>query len=258
MRFGKFFAVVCLFLSFSLPSFAASKTYYDLQSKKGWSGYALLPPSWGICSGCSSTGSRLSWSWIPNVSSPSMDSISTKSVYGGGSTQWGDVLWNNHLIGAFSSLGLPDYSHTLTASLHSFTYDVYFWIWKADTSQALEFDINQFTGGKSFIWGHECRVAGGHQWDIYDNVNHKWVPTGVSCYPKSGAWNHLIIQVERTTGGRLLFKSITLNGKTANLNIYKYPTSTSWHGVTINYQLDGNRYKTPYNVYLDKLKFTVE
>ena len=128
MRFGKFLAVVCLFLSLSLPSFAASKTYYDLQSKKGWSGYALLPPSWGICSGCSSGGDRLSWSWVPKVSSPSMDSIATKSVYGGGSTQWGDVLWNNHLIGSFSSVGLPDYSHTLTASLHSFTYDVYFWI----------------------------------------------------------------------------------------------------------------------------------
>jgi hypothetical protein len=258
MIFGKFLAVVCLFLSLSLPSFAASKTYYDLQSKKGWSGYALLPPSWGMCSGCNSTGDRLSWSWVPKVSSPSMDSISTKSVYGGGSTQWGDVLWNNHLIGSFSSLGLPDYSHTLTASLHSFTYDVYFWISKASVSQALEFDINQFTGGKSFIWGHECRVAGGHQWDIYDNINHKWVPTGVSCYPKSGAWNHLTIQVQRTTGNRLLFKSITLNGKTATLNIYKYPTSTSWHGVTINYQLDGNRYGTPYNVYLDKLKFTMQ
>jgi len=48
-----------------------------------------------------------------------------------------------------------------------------------------------------------------------------------------------------------------LNGKTATLNIYRYPTSTSWHGVTINYQIDGNRYGTPYNVYLDKLKFTM-
>ena len=258
MKFGNFVAVVFLFLLLTLQSFAASKTFYDLQSKTGWSGYALLPPSWGICSDCTSTGSRLKWSWIPKVSSPSMDSISTKSVYGGGTTQWGDVLWNNHLVGSFSSVGLPDSSHTLTASLHSFTYDVYFWISKADVSQALEFDINQFTGGKSFIWGHECRVAGGHQWDTYDNVNKKWVPTGVACNPVSGAWNHLIIQVERTTGNRLLYKSITLNGKTATLNISRSPSSTSWHGVTINYQLDGNQYKAPYNVYLDKLKFTMQ
>ena len=258
MRVGKLFAIVCLFLSILVPSFASGTTVYNLQSQSGWSGYALLPPSWGICSSCTSTGSRLKWSWTPKVSSPSMDGISTKSVYGGGTTQWGDVLWNNHLIGSFSSQGLPDSNHTLTASLHSFTYDVYFWVSNASVSQAMEFDINQFTGGKSFIWGHECRIAGGHEWDIYDNVNHKWVPTGVSCYPMSGAWNHLIIQVQRTTGGRLLFKSITLNGKTATLNIYKYPTSTSWHGVTINYQLDGSRYMTPYTVYLDKLNFTMQ
>jgi hypothetical protein len=28
--------------------------------------------------------------------------------------------------------------------------------------------------------------------------------------------------------------------------------------VTINYQLDGNRYGTPYVVYLDKLTFTMQ
>ena len=48
MRFGKFFAVVCLFLSVLVPSFASGTTFYDLEAKKGWSGYALLPPSWGI------------------------------------------------------------------------------------------------------------------------------------------------------------------------------------------------------------------
>ncbi len=66
-------------------------------------------------------------------------------------------------------------------------------------SQAMEFDINQFTEGKSYIWGHECRIAGGHQWDIYDDANHKWLPTGVPCNPISGAWNHLVLSVERTS-----------------------------------------------------------
>jgi hypothetical protein len=187
-----------------------------------------------------------------------MDNISTKSVYGGGTTQWGDVLWNNHIVGSFSSQGIADTNHTLVPTLHSFTYDVYFWVSNAGVAQALEFDINQFTGGKSFIWGHECRVAGGHAWDIYDNVNHKWIPTGVACNPVSGAWNHLIIQAQRTSNDQLLFKSITLNGKTATLNHYESPTSTSWHGVTINYQLDGNQYNTPYTVYLDKLNFTMQ
>lgn len=240
------------------PQTATAKTFYNLQSQKGWSGYALLPPSWGICSTCSSTGPQLSWSWTPNVSSPSLSGSSTKSVYGGGTVQWGDVLWNNHLVGSFSSQGLPDYQHTLVPTLHSFTYDVYFWVKDASVSQALEFDINQFTGGHSFIWGHECRIAGGHEWDVYDNVHKKWVPTGIPCNPLSGAWNHLIISVQRTSNNQLLYKSITLNGNTATLNHYEAPGTTSWNGVTINYQLDGNRYGTPYSVYIDKLNFTIQ
>ena len=233
-------------------------TFYNLQHQKGWSGYALLPPSWGICSTCSSSGTQLSWSWTPNITSPSLDGLSTKSYYGGGSVKWGDVLWNNHLVGSFSSQGLPDYSHTLVPTLHNFTYDVYFWVKDASVSQALEFDINQFTGGLSFIWGHECRIAGGHEWDVYDNVHKKWVPTGVPCNPVSGAWNHLVISVQRTSNNQLLFKSITLNGNTATLNHYEAPGTTSWNGVTINYQLDGNGAGTPYSVFLDKLNFTMQ
>jgi hypothetical protein len=233
-------------------------TFANLQSQKGWSGYALLPPSWGICSTCTSTASQLSWSWTQGVTSPSMDGLTTSSHYGGGTVKWGDVLWNNHLIGAFSSQGISDSSHTLLPTLHNFTYDVYFWVKDASVSQALEFDINQFTGGKSYIWGHECRIAGGHEWDVYDNVNTRWVPTGIACNPVSGGWNHLIISVQRTSNNQLLFKTITLNGKVGTVNRTYAPTGTSWNGLTINYQLDGSTSGTPYTVYLDKLNFTVQ
>ena len=43
---------------------------------------------------------------------------------------------------------------------------------------------------------------------------------------------------------------------TATLNIYKYPTSTSWHGVTINYQQDGNSQMYDYPIWLDKVNFS--
>jgi hypothetical protein len=253
-------AKLTLTVSSPQPASPASggKTFSNLQSGKGWSSYALLSPSWGICSTCTSAGPELKWSWTQNISSPSMDGLSTKSYYGGGTVKWGDVLWNNHIVGSFSSQGLPDYNHTLVPTIHNFTYDVYFWISNASVSQAMEFDINQFTGGKSFIWGHECRIAGGHQWDIYDNINHKWVPTGVPCNPVSGAWNHLILNVQRTSSNQLLFKTITLNGQTATINKTYSPTSTSWNGITINYQLDGNGSGTPYTVYLDKLNFTMQ
>jgi len=241
---------------------STGKTYVfsDLQSKTGWTGYALLPPMYPLCGKCKSTGPEMKWSWTQNLGSPAptMDGKTTKSHYGGGTVQWSDAFWNIHLIGSVSSQGIKDTSKIIVPNLHDFTYDVYFWVGNINNSQALEFDINQFVGGKSYIWGHECRVLGGYEWDTWNNQKKHWVPSGIPCHPVSNAWNHLTLHVQRTSGGKLLFHTIALNGKTAILDRYDSPTSTNWHGVTINYQIDGNKQITPYSVYIDKLTFTAK
>jgi hypothetical protein len=230
--------------------------FWNIEQDKGWSSFALLSPSWSICSSCSPTNSKVNWYRMPGISSPSISGNSAKHHIGG-TRPYSDILWNNHLVGSFSSQGLPDYSNTLTKGARNFIYDVWFYANNISYSQALEFDINQFFGGHSFIWGHECRIAGGHKWDTYDNVNKKWVSTGIPCYPKNNAWNHLVIKVQRTTGGHLLYQSITLNGAIHTLNILRSPGTTSWSGITINYQQDGNSQMYDYSVYLDKLNFTM-
>jgi hypothetical protein len=258
---NRYLTAVLLLLALFLPAAFAQTTspyyhkIYNLQQQKGWSGYALLAPSWGICTSCSPTGTNINWSRTPNISSPSLTGRSTNHHIGG-THSFGDILWNNHIIGNFSSQGIYDPSHTLEPKLHNFVYEVYFYAKNISVSQALEFDINQFLAPKGFIWGHECRIAGGHEWDTYDNVHKKWVPTGVPCNPKSNAWNHLVIQVARTSSNQLLFKSITLNGVKHTLNIVRAPGSTSWHAVTINYQQDGNRTQTAYSIWLDRLNFS--
>jgi hypothetical protein len=235
---------------------SGAKTFTNLHQKGGWQGYALLPSSYAICSSCSPSGPELTWSRWTGINSPALTGSATQHNIGG-KTQYADALWNNHLIGNFSSQGLPDYSKTLVPSLHNFTYDVYFYAKNISLSQALEFDINQFFGGKGFIWGHECRIAGGHEWDIWDNVNAHWVKTGIPCNPVDNTWNHLVIQVQRTSTNKLLFKSITLNGKTSTLNHYESPgNGHNWYGVTINYQQDGNKYQQAYSIWLDKLNFS--
>jgi hypothetical protein len=154
---------------------------------------------------------------------------------------------------------MPDTGHTLVPTLHNFTYDVYFRGANLGLAEALEFDINQFFNNQGFIWGTECRVAGGNEWDIWDNINQHWVPTGVACNPVNNAWNHLTIQVQRTASNQLLYQTITLNGKTATLNKYYSPgTAVGWYGVTVNYQQDGNRAQSPFSVYLDQLTFIYE
>ncbi|MFZ0815220.1 MAG: Ig domain-containing protein, partial [Candidatus Sulfotelmatobacter sp.] len=187
------------------------KTFPNLQQSGGWTGYGLTPPSYATCSPSSCDG--IIYSMSQGVASPSMSGNSTQFSLSG-TTVYADALFNNHLIGDFSSQGLPDNNHTLVPTYHNFTYDVYFYGTNLALSQALEFDINQFFDNQGFIWGHECRIAGGHEWDIWDNVNQHWVPTGIACNPNSNSWNHLTIQVQRTSDNQLLFQSITLNGVT--------------------------------------------
>jgi hypothetical protein len=234
---------------------AATRQFTNLQQGSGWTGYALLPPLYNICPSCASAGPQTAWSMTQGVSSPALSGNSARMNIAG-QTVYSDVLWNNHLIGDFSSQGLPDSGRSIVPSIHNFTYDVYFYATDVSVSQALEFDINQFVNGQSFIWGHECRIAGGHEWDIWDNPGQKWIPTGIACNPVNNSWNHLVIQVQRTSDNHLLFQSISLNGQTATLNHYESPTPTTWYGITINYQQDGNYKQQPYSIWLDKLTFT--
>jgi hypothetical protein len=228
--------------------------FYDLHQDSGWTGYALLPSAYDICTSCVPSGPQATWSMTQKISSPSLSGSSSEMAIGG-ETAYSDILWNNHLIGNFSSQGLPDTNEVIVPNLHNFTYDVWFYVQDPSLSQALEFDINQFVGGYSFIWGHECRIAGGNEWDIWDDTAQTWHPTGVACNPVGNSWNHLVLMVQRTSSNQLLFESITLNGVTAPLNYTESPTTTTWYGVTVNYQQDGNYAQSPYSVWLDKLNF---
>jgi hypothetical protein len=223
---------------------------YSLQAAP-WIPYGEYPPGYNICSSC---GSGVTWSMAHGVKSPSLSGNATRYSIGG-TRPYSDVLFVNKTLGQGSSI--PDYNHTIIPNLHNFTYDLYFWGGNLSLSQVLEFDISMYFNGKSFIWGNQCRIAGGNAWDIWDNIHSKWVPANVSCYPISNAWNHLTLQAQRTWNNQLLFQSITLNGKTAVINRYYSPASApwSWYGVTLNFQMDGNYKQSAYTVYVDKFSF---
>lgn len=87
-------------------------------------------------------------------------------------------------------------------------------------------------------------------------MNQKWINTGIACNPKINSWNHLTIQAQRTSNNQLLYQSITLNGGKSTLNSYYPPRTSSWYGVTSNYQLDGDNNQTSYNTYLDNFNLT--
>jgi len=236
----------------------AGNTFANIQSDGGWNGYAQQPPSYGDCDSCTPAGPGTTWAMYQHIGNPSLSGTATQFNIGG-TMAYTDVLWNNHLIGDLSSQGLPDTNHTLVPTYHNFTYDVYFYGGNLGASQALEFDVNQFFNNMGFTWGHECRIAGGNEWDIWDNANAKWVGTGIPCYPLQNQWNHLTLQVSRTSNNQLFYQSITFNGTTYTLNKTYPPFSApGWWGITVNYQQDGNHSQSPYTVYVDKLNFTYQ
>lgn len=232
---------------------ATGTSFKNLQASKGWVGYGELPPKYDICTNC---GPGITWSSKQGINSPSLSGNATKFTIGG-TTDYADVLWTNPLIGDFSSQGLPDKDHKIIPTLHNFTYDIYFYGSSLGLSEVLEFDINQYLDGKGYTWGHQCRIAGGNEFDVWDNVKGKWVATGVSCKPIDNSWNHLTLQVQRTSDNQLLYHSITLNGVTTTIDRTYAPFSVgNWYGVTANFQLDGNYKQSPYSVYADQFTFT--
>jgi hypothetical protein len=242
--------------SVSAQASTGGNSFSNLQRSGGWGEYGQQGPNYVDCSPSPCDGIAF---WMnQGVSSPSMSGDATEYDLGG-TAGFSDALWNNHLIGPSSSQGMSDGNQSIVPSLHNFTYDVYFFGYDLGSSQALEFDINQFFGNMGFIFGHECRIAGGNQWDVWDDQSAHWIPTGIPCYPKSNAWNHLTIKVQRTSNNQLTYQSITLNGVTSNLNwTYNHGSTAGWYGLTINYQMDGNQKQSSYNVYLDNLTFSYD
>jgi hypothetical protein len=233
-----------------------AKSFSNVQKSSGWGAAGQGPPNFINCSPSPCDG--ISFSMKQGVASPSISGAAAQYNLGG-SAVYTDGFFNNHLIGPFSSQGLPDNNKTLVPTYSKFTYDVYFYGTNLELSQAVEFDINQFFSDIGFIWGHECRIAGGHEWDVWNNVTAHWIPTGIPCNPINNAWNHLTIQVQRTASNQLLYQSITLNGVTSQLNqYYDHGSAPGWYGITVNYQMDGNYQQSPYTVYLDELTFTYE
>jgi hypothetical protein len=161
-------------------------------------------------------------------------------------------------MGQGTTLNMPDTNRTLIPSIHHFTYDAYVYVTNASVTQSLEFDVNMYLNGVGMEWGTQCNHLDGGVWDIWNNINAKWVSTGVACNLINNGWNHVTLQVQRQSNNDLLYQSITMNGHTYTLNRTEapFPVPSGWYGVTVNYQMDGNHTQASYTTYLDKLNLT--
>jgi hypothetical protein len=226
--------------------------FSNLQAGKGWESWGQLPPVYVDCSPCSG----LNWSMAQKIQAPSLSGTATQ-FNTSGTTPYGVVLWYNPVIGQYSTQGLPDEGHSLIPSLHNFTYDTDLYIDNLAVTQVLEFDVAMYMDGTGMFFGTQCEHLGSGGWDVLDNVTQHWASAGVPCTLVNG-WNHLTLKFQRGSGNQLIYQSITLNGVTYNINktYAAFEVPTSWYGITVNYQMDGNSKQSANTTYLDNLSLT--
>jgi hypothetical protein len=231
----------------------SANTLTNLQ-KDSWVSSGQVSPSYADCN---QSCPGLTFSMSEGITSPSLSGSAAQWNLGG-TNPFSDVLFIDHLIGAFSTHGLPDPKLALISTLHNFTYDLYFYPTDPTHTQAMEFDINMSMNSVGMTWSTECRMAGGNEWDVWDNVTKHWIPTGFACYPLANAWNHVTVTGQRGPNNTVIYETITLNGVVNNINqtYAPYVVPSDWYGITVNYQMDGDKNQTSIKSYSDNMSFT--
>jgi hypothetical protein len=209
--------------------------YSNIDQMTGWG-------SCDACAGAGGSGPSAVYSMAINQSSPSLDGRSA-TFYIGGTHIYASALWWKQLGG--------------NSSVRNFVYDLYFYLKNPNASQALEFDVNQSVNGQKFIFGTQCDYGNHRDWDVWDTANHVWVKTGIACNrPQAYAWNHLVLEFQRTSGNKALFIAVTLNGQKSYINRSFYPMGVSAYELNTAFQMDMNGSATPYQTWIDKMQLT--
>ena len=63
-------------------------------------------------------------------------------------------------------------------------------------------------------------------------------------------------ELERDSGGNVVFTAVTVNGARGVVNMSMPHTSSSDSGVDVAFQVDADMAATPYSVWLDKVSLT--
>lgn len=232
---------------------SGGNTIWAIQGAGGWNKWGELPPTMNICN--APCNNQVGFSMQQHEGSVSKSGNATRfDVWG--KTPYSAVLYSNPILGQGSWIN-TDSNRSLIPNLHNFTVDADVYVTNAAVTQAIELDVNMYLNSLGLEWGTECNHLGNNSWDYWDNVNAHWVSSGAPCNLNNG-WNHVTLQVQRESNNWLLYKSITMNGITYTLNrsVAPFPVPSSWYGMTVNYQMDGNYNMSSNTTYVDNLNVT--
>jgi hypothetical protein len=232
---------------------SSGNTIWAIQGAGGWNKWGELPPTMNICN--APCNYQVGFSMQQHEGSVSKSGNGTQfSLWG--TTPYSAVLFSNPILGQGSWIN-TDSNHTLIPKLHNFTVNADIYVTNPAVTQAIELDINMYLNSLGLEWGTQCNHLADNSWDYWDNVNAHWVSSGAPCKLNSG-WNHVTLQVQRESNNWLLYQTITMNGVTYTLNKSVPPmwVPSSWYGMTLNYQMDGNYNMSSNTTYVDNLNVT--
>jgi len=200
-------------------------------------------PNWADCSVCAGHGGSgpPTDHWMEKgVSSPSLSGAAARFNVDG--TPWGAALWWKELQG--------------DTTVSNFKYDLDFYVDHPDQAQALEFDVNQDTGGSRYIYGTECDFGDTQTWRTWNSDSHRWVSTGIYCgRPAAGQWNHVTWELQRNNG-QAVFVAVTLNGNRQSVNVSSNSYAEGGEGINVAFQADLNASGGSVSVWVDNVSLT--
>jgi len=213
------------------PTSAANAS--QIQTQGGWD-------NCDVCAGDAGNGPSTAHAMVEGVSSPSLSGSSARFDIGG--TPWGAALF-------WRELGSHDEAQNLR-------YDLDFYVDSISSGQALEFDVNQTTGGSKYIFGTECDFRGSGTWRVWNAPAATWASTGIGCAaPSAGTWHHLTWEFQRG-GGQTHFIAVTLDGNRHDVGINFGAIGQSGSGLDIAFQADLTASGSNQSVWLDNVSLS--
>lgn len=179
-----------------------------------------------------------------NQATPSLDGNSME-LYNSG--VWANSLW-------WQQLGA-------NSGATNFLWDFYAQVDGNSTTaaQALEFDSFQSVNGYNYMFGSQCDLGAG-VWDVWDELNGRWVHTSIAC--KSFApnvWHHIQWYIQRDAASqKYTFVTLVVDGTSHLVNQTYSAKNLGWcDNVGVQYQLDVNASGAGYHEWVDQSTLTI-
>jgi len=140
----------------------------------------------------------------------------------------------------------------------------------ADRAGSFEFDIFQFASstGVEYMWGSQCNQAN-HLWQVFDQLNGRWVNISVACSLTANQWNYIRLNVHRGPTGDvscegmpcMYYDSLTVNGVIYAVDV-KYPAGplprgwSSANGFQVQIDIGRTDQDVTVNEFIDEANFS--